>query len=54
MKKICSTVLASLLVLSTVPEAAEAAPNKSKERVIVVFKESAKNIPLSIEGMEVR
>ncbi len=54
LKKICSSVLASLLVLSTVPGGADAAPNKEKERVIVVFKESAKKIPLSIEGMEVK
>lgn len=55
MKKICSTVLASLLVLSTVPGGAEAAaPTNTKERVIVVFKDSSKNIPLSIEGMKVR
>ncbi|EPE62203.1 M-protease domain protein [Exiguobacterium sp. S17] len=53
MKKICSTVLASLLVLSTVPQAVDASPDKEKERVIVVFKQSAKKIPLSIEGMEV-
>ncbi len=53
-KKLCSTVLASLLVLSSAPQLADASSDNGKERVIVVFKDSAKKNPLSIQGMEVR
>lgn len=56
MKKICSTVLASILVLSALPQDADASQGKenAKERVIVVYKNSAKKNPVSISGMEVR
>ncbi|MCT4784095.1 MULTISPECIES: S8 family serine peptidase [Exiguobacterium] len=53
-KKLCSTVLASLLVLSSAPQIADASSDNGKERVIVVFKDSAKKNPLSIQGLEVR
>lgn len=53
-KKLCSTVLASLLVLSSAPQLADASSDNGKERVIVVFKNSAKKNPLSIQGLEVR
>lgn len=55
MKKIYATALASLLVLSTLsPTVEAAAKTDSKERVLVVFKNSSKKNPLSIPGLKVR